>query len=101
LPLQFFLTFLQEFVDTKGVIRIRQLKKVRQHNGQKKKDKKTNNDILSTTQKTRKVDLVITDTPAFQILNEPMTGMSRTLNIIRKPRKSLFSKRKGAITYER
>jgi hypothetical protein len=29
---------------------------------------------------------VITDTPAFQILNEAMKGMSRTLNIIRKPR---------------
>ena len=57
--------------------------------------------VTINSQKTRKVDLVITDTPAFQILNEPMTGMSRTLNIIRKPRKSLFSKRKGAITYER
>jgi uncharacterized protein (DUF2461 family) len=45
-------------------------------------------------------DLVITDTPAFQILNEAMKGMSRTLNIIRKPRKSLFSKRKRAITCE-
>jgi hypothetical protein len=29
-----------------------------------------------------------------------MKGMSRTLNIIWKPRKSLFSKRKRAITYE-
>ena len=57
--------------------------------------------VTINSQKSRKVDLVITDTPAFQILNEAMTGMSRTLNIIRKPRKSLFSKRKGAITYER
>ena len=32
------------FKDTKGAIRIRILKKNRQHNGQKKKDKRTNND---------------------------------------------------------
>ena len=32
-------------VCTKGVIRIRKSKKDRQHNGQKKKDKRTNNDI--------------------------------------------------------
>jgi hypothetical protein len=31
--------------DTKEVIRIRKSKKDRQHNGQKKKDKKTNNDL--------------------------------------------------------
>ena len=30
---------LEEFEDTKGVIRIRKSKKFRQHNGQKKKDK--------------------------------------------------------------
>ena len=35
----------EEFEDTKGVIRIRISKKDRQHNGQKKKDKKTNNDL--------------------------------------------------------
>jgi len=34
----------EEFEDTKGVIRIRKSKD-RQHNGQKKKDKRTNNDI--------------------------------------------------------
>jgi len=34
-----------EFEDTKGVIKIRKLKKDRQHNGQKKKDKRTNNDL--------------------------------------------------------
>jgi len=34
-----------EFGDTKGVIRIRKSKKERQHNGQKKKDKRTNNDL--------------------------------------------------------
>jgi hypothetical protein len=31
--------------DTKGVIRIRILEKNRQHNGQKKKHKRTNNDL--------------------------------------------------------
>ena len=35
----------EEFEDTKGVIRIRISKKNRQHSGQKKKDKETNNDL--------------------------------------------------------
>ena len=35
----------EEFKDTKGVIRIRISKKNRQHNGQKKKDKRTKNDL--------------------------------------------------------
>jgi hypothetical protein len=35
----------EEFEDTKGVIRIRDSKKNRQHNCQKKKDKWTNNDL--------------------------------------------------------
>jgi hypothetical protein len=34
----------EELEDTKGVIRIRKSKN-RQHNGQKKKDKRTNNDL--------------------------------------------------------
>jgi hypothetical protein len=34
----------KEFEDTKGAIRIRISKKNRQHNGQKKKYKRTNND---------------------------------------------------------
>jgi hypothetical protein len=33
------------FEDTKGVIRIRISKKNRRHNGQKNKDKRTNNDL--------------------------------------------------------
>ena len=36
----------EEFQDTKGVIRIRKSKD-RQHNGQKKKYKRTNNDLQS------------------------------------------------------
>jgi hypothetical protein len=35
----------EEFEDTKKVIRIRISKKNRQHNGQKKKYKRTNNDL--------------------------------------------------------
>jgi hypothetical protein len=35
----------EEFEDTKGLIRIRIAKKKRQHNGQKKEDKMTNNDL--------------------------------------------------------
>jgi hypothetical protein len=37
----------EEFEDTKGAIKIRILKKNRQHNGQKKKYKRTNNDQQS------------------------------------------------------
>ena len=35
----------EEFEDTKGAIRIRKSMKNRQHNGQKKKDTRTNNDL--------------------------------------------------------
>ena len=38
---------MKEFEDTKGAIRIRISKKNRQHNGQKKKYKRTNNDLQS------------------------------------------------------
>jgi KaiC/GvpD/RAD55 family RecA-like ATPase len=43
----------EEFEDAKGVIRIRKLKKDRQRNGnvQKKKDKRTNNDLKKHTHK--------------------------------------------------
>jgi len=45
---------LEEFEDNKGTIRIGTSKKDRQHNGQKKKkDKRTNNDLQNTTQKTK------------------------------------------------
>ena len=43
----------EKFKDTKEVIIIRKSKKDRQHNDQKKKYKGTNNDLQSTTQKTR------------------------------------------------
>ena len=43
----------EEFEDTKVVIRIRKSKKDRQHNGQKKKDKGTNNDLHNSTHKTK------------------------------------------------
>jgi len=38
-------THTEKFKDTKGVIRIRISKKNRQHNAQKKKYKRTNNDL--------------------------------------------------------
>jgi hypothetical protein len=41
----FLFQFSREFEDTKGVIRISISKKNRQHNGQKKKYKRTNNDL--------------------------------------------------------
>ena len=42
----------EEFGDTKVVIRMRKSKKHRQHNGQRKKDKRTNNDLQNITHKT-------------------------------------------------
>ena len=42
---------LEEFEDTNGAIKIR--KKDRQCNGQEKKDKRTNNDLQSTTHKVK------------------------------------------------
>ena len=39
--------------DTMGVIRSRKWKMTRQYNGQKQKDKKTNNNLQNTTQKTK------------------------------------------------
>ena len=43
----------EEYEDTIGVILIRKSKKVRKYNGQKKKDKRKNNDLQNTTQKTK------------------------------------------------
>jgi predicted transport protein len=40
-----------EFKASKGVIRIRISRKNRRHNGQKKMDKRTNNDLQNTTRK--------------------------------------------------
>ena len=42
----------EEFEDTKWVRRIRKPKKDIQQNGLKKRDKRTNNDLQNTTQKT-------------------------------------------------
>jgi hypothetical protein len=42
----------EKFEDTKGIIRICKSKD-RQHNGQKKKDERTNNDLQNITQKTK------------------------------------------------
>jgi len=45
--------FQEESEDIKRAIRIRKSKKDRQYNGQKKKDKITNNDAQNITQKTK------------------------------------------------
>jgi hypothetical protein len=47
----------EEFEDTKGVIRIRISKKKRQHNGQKKKYKTTNNDLHRTKDRVTRTPL--------------------------------------------
>ena len=43
----------EEFEDTKVVIKMCKLKKDRQHNDQKKKDKRTNNDLQNITNKAK------------------------------------------------
>ena len=43
----------EEFEDTKSVIKIPKSKKDRQHNGQKEKNIRTNNDLQSITHKTK------------------------------------------------
>jgi hypothetical protein len=42
----------EELEDSKGVIRIRKSKKDKQHNVQKKNDKRTNNDVQNITHTT-------------------------------------------------
>jgi len=44
---------IEEFEDTKGVIRIRKSKNDRQQNAQKNNDKWTNNDLQNITHKTK------------------------------------------------
>jgi hypothetical protein len=43
----------KEFEDTNGVMRSRKSKMGRQYNGQKKRMKRTNNDMQNTTHKTK------------------------------------------------
>jgi hypothetical protein len=43
----------EEFEEKREVIRSRKSKKDRQHNGQKKKDKRTNNNLKNITHKTK------------------------------------------------
>jgi len=43
----------EEFEDTKVVIRMRKSKKDKRHNGQKKKNKRINNDLQNITHKTK------------------------------------------------
>ena len=57
---------IQEFEDTEGVIRIHKSKKNRQHNDQKKKEKRTNNDLHKTKDRVKKT----------QKLNPTNTGVT-------------------------
>jgi hypothetical protein len=59
-------TSADEFYDTKGIIRICKSRKNRQHNGQKKNDKMTNNDLQNTTHRTKDW---VTRTPLKQVVN--------------------------------
>ena len=45
--------FKEKFEDAKRVIKSRKLKTNKQHNGQKKRDKRTNNDEQNNTQNTK------------------------------------------------
>ena len=56
----------EEFEDTKGVIRICKSKKNRQHNDQKEKYKRTNND-LQNTHKTKDIDFSFNSFYAFPL----------------------------------
>jgi hypothetical protein len=51
--LQYTCDIRRKFEDTKGVIRSCKSKKDRKYNGQKKKNKMTNNDLQNTTQQTK------------------------------------------------
>ena len=69
----------EEFEDTKGAIRIRKSKQNRQHNGQKKKDKGTNNDLKKHTHKTKNrvkrtpLSSVLNDRHTYYLLNDENT----------------------------
>ena len=86
---KFLIVFKEEFEDTKGVIRIRISKKSRQHNGQKKKYKRTNND-----QHTHKTKDRVTRTPlklgdelkcSEMISSSCSTSDTRRVNLVTSP----------------
>ena len=62
----------EEFEDTKGVIRIRKSKKSRQHNGQKKKYKRTNKDLQNIH---IKLNSVVDSKPRLNIYIVPPPSM--------------------------
>ena len=53
LYIRLMMCYVEEFEDTKGVIRIRKSWKGRQHNDQKKKDIRTKNNLQNITHKTK------------------------------------------------
>jgi len=81
----------EDFEDTKGIIRIRKSKKDRQHNGQNKKEIRTNNDLQSITHKTKDR---VTRTPvktggelrySGRVSSSWSTGDTRRVTIITNP----------------
>ena len=70
---------LEEFEDTKGVIRIRISKKNRQHNGQKKKYKSTNNDLQNITHKTK--DRVTRIPQSYDTMTSQVSSFPKTQEI--------------------
>ena len=85
----------EEFEDTKGVIRIRKYK-VRQHNGQKKRDKMTYNDLRNTTLKT--IDRVIPTSLKIRVITklpnseQSYKGKVKTHNYINRQNQSTTGK---------
>jgi hypothetical protein len=77
-------TYQEEFEDTKGIIRIPKSKKNRQHNGQKKKYKKTNSDLQNTKFRGVYVGITLSVRPCtlwVQLLLSDLFDFYETLHI--------------------
>jgi len=76
--------FQEEFEETKGIIRIRKPKKDRGHNGQKKKGKRTNNDLQNITHKTKDRE---TRTPqsSGMVSSSCFTTVTRRVTLVTNP----------------
>ena len=81
----------EEFEDTKVVIRIRISKKNKQHNGQKKKYKRTNNNLQNTMHKAKdqvtQTPLKIGDELMFsgRVTSSCSTSGTRRVNLVTSP----------------
>ena len=77
----------EEFEDTKGVIKIRMSMKNRQHNGQKKKYKRTNNDLQSMHIKLKIEQYEPHQKPGClgRVSSSCCTSGTRRVNLLNKP----------------